>query len=89
MLDIKLMKERKRMRLEIMVELYNLYFNSPTQNNYFVIKTNELYAERNSEKHLAYHYLVESNYINIEIVDSDSIVMITAKGIDYVETIYD
>lgn len=89
MIDIKSIKERKKLRLEILGELYNLHFFSPTQNNCLIVKTNELYGERNSEKHLAYHYLLTIGYIHIEISDDSSAVNITAKGIDYVESIYD
>ncbi|WOV86522.1 hypothetical protein QWT69_11435 [Sporosarcina oncorhynchi] len=89
MIDVKSMKERKKLRLEILEELYNLHFFSPTQNNCLIVKSNELYGERNSEKHLAYHYLVTSGYIQIDISGDSSGVSITAKGIDYVESIYE
>ncbi|MCM3710719.1 hypothetical protein [Sporosarcina luteola] len=89
MVDIKSMKERKKLRLEILEELYNLHFFSPTQNNCLIVKTNELYGERNSEKHLAYHYLLTSGLIHIEISGDSSAVSITSKGIDYVESIYE
>jgi len=46
-------------------------------------------GERNSEKHLAYHYLVLAGYIEIDSYEDTSAVSITAKGIDYVEAIYE
>lgn len=89
MIDVKSIQERKKLRLAILEELYNLHFFSPTQNNCLIVKTNELYGERNSEKHLAYHYLVTSGYIHLDISGDSSVVSITAKGIDYVESIYE
>lgn len=89
MIDVKSLKERKKLRLEILELLYDLHFYSLTQNNCLIVKSNELYGERNSEKHLAYHYLVTSGYVQIDITDDSSAVHITSKGIDYVESIYE
>lgn len=89
MIDVKAIRDRKKVRMEILTKLYNHNFYSPTQNNYLIAKMNELIGERNSEKHLAYHYLVESGYIEIENMDDYSTVRITAKGINYVESIFD
>ncbi|TQR32742.1 hypothetical protein C7Y47_11465 [Lysinibacillus sphaericus] len=89
MIDVNAMKERKKIRLEILEQLYNLHFVAPTQNNCLISKINELYGERNSEKHLAYHYLVTSGYINIDNMDDSVAVSITATGIDYVESYYE
>jgi len=89
MMNFSAMKERKKLRLEILEQLYNLHFHSPTQNQCLVGTTKELFGERNSEKHLAYHYLVTSGYIEIDQNDEQTIVTITNKGIDYVETIYE
>ena len=87
MIDIKAIERRRELRLEILEELYSLYF-SFSENNGLVVKSNELYEKRNSEKHLAYHYLLTSEYITIDVVEEYSSVMITEKGIDLVENIY-
>lgn len=90
MMNFSAMKERKKLRLEILEQLYNLHFHSPTQNQCLVGSTKELFGERNSEKHLAFHYLLLSEYIEIDNNDDDqTIVTITTKGIDYVENIYE
>ena len=89
MIDVSAMKERKKLRLEILVQLYNLHFFPTGQNNGLISKTNDLYGKRNSEKHLAYHYLVTSGFIHIENMDDNLAINITAKGIDYVELNYE
>lgn len=89
MINVNDIKERKQLRLEILEKLYNVFFHSPTQNQSLIGKTKELYGNRNSEKHLAFHYLLTSGYIEIDSTEDQSAVIITAKGIDYVETIYE
>ncbi|MFD1928896.1 hypothetical protein ACFSFY_12715 [Sporosarcina siberiensis] len=73
MIDVEIMKARKKLRLELLEEVYNLHFGGEGQlNNLLIAKRDELMGERNSEKHLAYHYLLESGYIyidNIEVED--------------------
>ena len=54
-----------------------------------MVKRLNCLGERNSEKHLAYHYLVLAGYIEIDSYEDTSAVSITAKGIDYVEAIYE
>jgi len=89
MIDIDAMKERKKLRLEILEQLYNLLYFAPTRNNILSGKTVEIFGERNSEKHLAYHYLVWAGYIEIDSYEDTSAISITAKGIDYVEAVYE
>ncbi|WP_368657095.1 hypothetical protein AB3Z07_13830 [Metabacillus halosaccharovorans] len=89
MIDVNDIKERKKLRLEILEQLYNLYFNSSTQNQSLTGNKEELFGVRNSEKHLAYHYLVTGGFIEIDSTDAHSAVTITVKGIDYIETIYE
>ncbi len=73
MIDVEIMKARKKLRVELLEEVYNLHFDGEGQlNNLLIAKKDELMGEKNSEKHLAYHYLLESGYIyidNIEIED--------------------
>lgn len=89
MIDIDAMKERKKLRLEILEQLYNFHYFASNQNNNLSGKTNELFGERNSEKHLAYHYLVTVGYIDIDNIEDNSAISITTKGIDYVEAVYE
>ncbi|MBP1080769.1 hypothetical protein ACFFJQ_14265 [Bacillus capparidis] len=90
MLNVNEIKERKKIRLEILEQLYDLYFHPPTQNQALFTKRKELIGERNSEKHLAYHYLLTSGYIHMDVDENDRAkVMIKNKGIDYVEAFYE
>ncbi|MCT6925220.1 hypothetical protein [Metasolibacillus sp.] len=88
-IDVQKVKERKKLRLEILTQLYNLHYFAVTQNNNLHGKTSELFGERNSEKHLAYHYLLTAGYIEIESIEDNSAITLTAKGIDYVEDFYE
>jgi len=44
MIDIDAMKERKKLRLEILEQLYNLLYFAPTRNNILSGKTVELFG---------------------------------------------
>ena len=88
MIDNKSIRERQQIRINILKQLYNLYY-SGSENNLFATKTSDLYEKRNDETHLAYHYLLTAGYIEINIIDDISSIMITPKGIDFVEALYD
>jgi len=68
--DVEAMQTRKRLRLDLLEEVYNLHFGAEGQlNNLLIAKKDELMGEKNSEKHLAYHYLLESGYIYIDSIE--------------------
>lgn len=89
MIDIEKVKERKKLRLDILGELYHLWFSGGETS--ISGTKREIYQERNSERHLAYHYLVCMGFIEIapmggKGMDEVLSISITVKGIEFLET---
>lgn len=90
MLNFEKIKERQLLRQEILINLYNLYFYPTDINQGVAGSPKDIYGERNSEKHLAYHYLLTSGYIDMHNHGENIVTaMITAKGIDFVESLHE
>ncbi|CRK80319.1 hypothetical protein [Neobacillus massiliamazoniensis] len=70
--------ERKQLRSQLMIELYNHYFESGGKS--FHTTREELVEDR--EKDLAYNYLIEKGFIS---ADRQGNLRPTTNGIDYVE----
>ncbi|MGM1022262.1 MAG: hypothetical protein ACQEXV_17365 [Bacillota bacterium] len=89
MIDIEQVRERKKLRLDILAELYQLWFGGESSS--LVGTKRDIYQERNTERHLAYHYLVCSGLIDITPMDGKGMdevlsISITAKGIEFLES---
>ncbi|MEC0236719.1 hypothetical protein P4H71_20580 [Paenibacillus kribbensis] len=91
MIDIKKIQERKKIRAEILEELYKLWFSG--EFNALVGTKQELY-QGSKERHLAFHYLLGMEFITITPMGGSSTkdeilsVHISAKGIEHVESNY-
>lgn len=99
MLNIEKIKERQQLRRKILEKLYELFYSGgpewPSQNKVqgLIGTKKELYID--SEYHKAYHYLLAKEYIQVssltpnakKAADERLAIMITARGIDYIEAI--
>lgn len=98
-LNIEEIQKRKKIRREILEKLYELFYYGgqewPNANKVvgIIALKRELYVD--NEHHKAYHYLLAKGYIQISTStpnakkseDERLSVMITADGIDYIESI--
>jgi hypothetical protein len=82
MIDIEKIKERKKIRKEILEELYELWFN--TESSALVGTKQQIYQE-SSERQNAFHYLLSMEFIDISTLGERLVIRITAKGIEHVE----
>lgn len=91
MIDIKQVRERKKLRLDILAELYQLWFSGGEISMSGTKR--DIYQERSTERHLAFHYLVSMGLIDItpmggKGMDEILSISITVKGIEYLESMY-
>ncbi|MEE4561529.1 hypothetical protein [Paenibacillus polymyxa] len=89
MIDIEEVKERKKLRLDILGELYQLWFSGGEISMSGTKR--DIYQERNTERHLAFHYLVSMGLIEItpmggKGMDEVLSISITVKGIEFLES---
>jgi len=98
-LKIEEIVKRKKIRREILEKLYELFHSGgqewPNSNKVMgiIASKKELYVD--SEHHKAYHYLLAKGYIQLSSLTSNAkksederlSVMITADGIDFIESI--
>ncbi|MBE0342901.1 hypothetical protein E4V51_19960 [Paenibacillus sp. 28ISP30-2] len=89
MIDIEQVRERKKLRLDILAELYQLWFGGESSS--LVGTKRDIYQERNTERHLAFHYLFGMKFIHIKPRDGEGMdeilsISITAEGIEFLES---
>lgn len=75
-------QKRQELRHNLLVELYNHYFEKP--GIALVVTKEELRADK--EKDLAYQYLLEKGLINVTHMGNSLQIKPTVRGIDYVES---
>ncbi|WP_226000875.1 hypothetical protein [Paenibacillus sp. BJ-4] len=90
MIDAEKVRERKKLRLDILGELYQIWFSGEENNMLFGSKE-DIYQKRNTERHLAFHFMFEMGFIHISPMggkgmDEKLSISITAKGIDFLES---
>ncbi|WP_025693071.1 hypothetical protein [Paenibacillus zanthoxyli] len=89
MIDLEKVRERKKIREQILTKLYVQWFGPEPNASALVGTKHELYPD--SEHHRAFHYLAGKGLIDISPTGQGSgmnevlAVFISAKGIDYVE----
>lgn len=94
MLDINKITERIKLRQQILVELYELFYSDKTPREEALIgKKKDLFT--NIERQKAFHYLLTKKLIytssvtpNAQSSDDEVLaIFITAEGIDYIENV--
>lgn len=94
MIDAKKIIERKKLRLEILEKLYEIFYSGGPEA--FSGKTEALMGTKqeiylDNEHHKAFHYLLGKKMIHISSAGGEPeqlAIFITSEGIDYVESYY-
>ncbi|WP_150267504.1 hypothetical protein [Paenibacillus tepidiphilus] len=93
MANIQQIIARKNLRLQILAELYDLYFSggpeafSSGRREGLVGTKAQIFTD--NERHKAVHYLLGKKLIDVSSVGEDLLAIhITADGIDYYESTY-
>lgn len=78
-------KERRELRINLLRELYNIYFDTVNNSNSKTISDN--LAQEDKEKYLAYDYLINKNLIkDTKMGGITPKYSITVDGIDLIES---